>query len=126
MNAFWSLYRDTAEFWTSMAQASMDTSTTLSHRLPMLTGMAPPPRNSSLNREIDRMVTEKVSAFSEGMMDAGWQVGKFYMNAVIEQPDPNAFAKAALSITKASLAPAQRAVKSNASRLSGANRRKAR
>ena len=66
---------------------------------------------------MERMVTEKISAFSEGLLDASWQAGMFYASAAFGQSSFTSAARAALSITKAGIEPARRAVQSNALRL---------
>lgn len=113
MKHYWSLYQDTAKFWSDLAQTSIDTTTTLSHRLPMLAGLTPAP-----SQEMDRMVTEKVKAISEGMMDASWTMGREMMKAAFNKPTVTSMANASLAIANASLAPGRRTVKSNAKRLS--------
>ena len=114
MNQYWSLYQDATKFWMNVAQSSLDTQTTLAHRLPMMAGLTSAP-----SQEMDRMVTEKVKAISDGMMDASWIMGTEMMNA-FHKPTITSFAKASLSIANAGMAPGHRTVKSNAKRLSKA------
>jgi hypothetical protein len=118
MHNFWTLYNDAAEFWSDFAETSADTHTTLSHRLNIIAGVDAPSSDNSLQDELDMMVSEKVKAFSEGLLDAGWQAGMFYMNSAFRQPDVTSFTRAVFSISKAGLDPVRRTVKSNADRLS--------
>ncbi len=117
MKQYWSLYENATTFWLNIAQSSLDTHTTLTHRLPMIAGLTPAP-----SQEMDRMVTEKVKAVSQGMMDASWMLGSEMIKAAFDQPTMTSFAKASLAIAEAGMAPGQRTVKSNAKRLSKSKR----
>ena len=118
MNAFWSVYSESTKMWQGIAQSSLDTTETLQHRLAMLCGMKAPPPDSSLHGEIDLMVSEKLRAVTDGIMDASWQTMLFCLKSGMGELDMTSATRAGLAISQAGLKPAQEAVRSNARRLS--------
>jgi len=118
MNTFWSVYSESTQMWQGIAQSSLDTSETLQHRLAMLCGVKAPPPDSSLRGEIDLMISEKLRAVTNGIMDASWQTMLFYIQSGLTGHDMTSTARAGLAISQAVLKPAQETVKFNAQRLS--------
>ena len=121
MNTFWSVYSETTKMWEGIAQSSLDTSETLKLRLAMLCGTQSPPSDSTIQAEIDLMVSEKLRAVSDGIMDASWQTMLFYMQSGLGKLDMTSATRAGLAISQAGMKPAQDAVKSNALRLGAAS-----
>lgn len=98
-----------------LMQNSVDAAQTVTARMPAL--MTPTPSFSDLD-ERNRMVAEKVDAFSQGAMAAGMAWGQFWIKAAFGgvRGPADVFA-GMLDITDAAMHPASVKVRANAKRL---------
>ena len=99
-----------------LASDSMTAAATVGARLPGL--MTPSPSFAELE-ERNRMVAEKMDAFTQGAMAAGMAWGAFWVKAAFGGVrGPGDFVAGMLDITDAAMKPASVKVRANARRLS--------
>jgi hypothetical protein len=94
-----------------LGAAVLDTSITLWWRWPIFLAAGMSPRNSA---ELNRMVSEKVSAATSGTVAAQTKTMQIASRVILGKKTPHA----ATAVVAAALKPALRTVKANAKRLS--------
>jgi hypothetical protein len=104
-------HRNAFDLMTGLNRASLDTALTLWKRLPMLT--APLMHRS----EVNRMASEKVTAFIDGAVEAQREMMRISAAAMSGRIEFQALANASISVAAAAMQPAFRTVKANSRRL---------
>jgi hypothetical protein len=103
---------------TSLGAAAMHTGMTLLCRWPILTAVATRTVRPQDAAELDRMVSEKVAATSQGILDAQAEIFRIATQAVSGKLRLSDACHAPLAVARASLKPALHTVKANSRRLS--------
>lgn len=112
------LTRRSLELATDAANAGFDAAVTIAARTP---GLFQPSRENT--REAQRMVQEKVVAAYEGALGAAFAWNSFLIKAAFGgATSPDSVSHALVDVAEAAMAPAQRAVKANAKRLTSRSR----
>jgi hypothetical protein len=98
--------------------AGIHSGLTLLHRLPMLAAASTPQGNARHENELSQMVSEKTSAFLDGVLDAQREIVRLTVEAITRRLAFEDMPHVAASIAAAGMQPAFRTVKANSRRLS--------
>ncbi|MGH6685039.1 MAG: hypothetical protein ACRECA_14170 [Pseudolabrys sp.] len=110
--------RNPFELATRLGFASLHTGITLSYRLPILAAASLTPRGAARHaRELNRMVTEKTAAATEGAFGLQMEMLRLAGSAMLRPLDFAAAAQAPAALFEAALKPGMRKVKANSRRL---------
>jgi hypothetical protein len=90
---------------------------TLWHRLPMLAAACTPQGKTHHENELSRMVSEKTSAFLDGVLDAQREIARLSVEAITGRLAFEDMPHVAASVGLAGMQPAFQTVKANSLRL---------
>ena len=105
------------DFALSFGIAGIHSGLTLWHRLPMLAAACTPQGNARHENELNQMVSEKTSAFLEGVLDAQREIERLTVEAITGRLAFEDMPHVAASVAAAGVQPAFRTVKANSRRL---------
>ena len=106
------------DFALSCGIAGIHSGLTLWRRLPMLAAACTPQGNARHENELSQMVSEKTSAFLDGILDGQREIVRLTVEAIIGRLAFEDMPHVAASVAAAGLQPAFRTVKANSRRLS--------
>jgi hypothetical protein len=112
-----SLTRRSMSMARKTAQSGIDAAVTIAART---SGLVMPTLDPGQARENQLMVQEKITAVCEGAWAAQMALGHFWLRAAFGGvTTPNQVSHAMVDVAEAAMAPARRAVRANARRLTG-------
>ncbi len=97
--------------------AGIHAGSTLWHRLPMLAAACTPEGKARHENELSRMVSEKTSAFLDGVLDAQREIVRLTVEAITGRLAFEDMPHVATSVAAAGMQPAFQTVKANSRRL---------
>lgn len=119
INPFAALAFQLARIGAANATAGLEAAVTIGQRLPAFAALGRGP----VDPEVTLAVAEKLKAMAEGQADAAVLAGRVWIEAVTGRIHPAEMPQRLVAITEAGLAPARKAVRANARRLTRAARR---
>ena len=111
------LHNHSMRWWMATMESQADAATTIALRMPMLMKDSASGRGPSA--ESRRMIEEKMSAVSDGAVNAVLASGQLAARAMLGRLNAPKLASGMLAIAEAAMGPTHKTVKANARRLTG-------